>query len=198
MANMQLEEGSLMESTTTEERPTNLGDNNSNVDDERPDSDDLLVIGTKHHVYLLNASTFELLSWFFFCPKRLSMYLPHSLLSSFSRLSLLEVIPEFSCILVASQTDKKILLVRVLRHMCPREQKMKYCMKPEAVLPNVESKTGGDSNYPIGSFSTQILPNRDGFLVRILFLDKSCRTVVVKSGFNNLMDPCFQVSEVMI
>lgn len=75
------------------------------------DLTDLLLYGSKHHLFLLESKSLRVLSSLYFNPARCVRFLPHWM-QGLSRLSLLEYIPELSVALVASQIDSKVLIVR--------------------------------------------------------------------------------------
>jgi hypothetical protein len=156
-----------------------------------PDKHDFLIVTSQYHIYLLN-SRLELYDHLYYCPRRLARFLPGFVMSGFTRLSLLEVVPEFSCFLVASQTDNKVLLVRILNH------EEKYTMKPECIIPNDHPLTDSVQSYPVSSFHVQLLPRRDGFSLRVMYLDGGCRVFQVKSALNDYGNGRFVLSDVIV
>jgi WD40 repeat protein len=148
--------------------------------------DEMIIVASKHHLYLLDAQM-NLLDKLYVNPVRI----PHNIRAWFrhiSRLSLIEVIPELSLLLVASQSDCKVMLIRIIGN----EDGTKYKLVPETTVPEY------NTIYPIAGFCVEKVTSNDvqstpSFRVYTLCVDKSMHAFMI-SGNSKKLD----VSEVMI
>lgn len=97
-------------------------------------SGDLLLYCSKHHLYLLDfhlniLSTLYLNSYHNF-------EAPPLWLNPLNRLSFLEVIPELSMAIVASQGDSGVYFVRIVRTEAQSGQQAQYSLVPEHLFPS--------------------------------------------------------------
>ncbi|KAL0491941.1 WD repeat-containing protein [Acrasis kona] len=104
---------------------------------------ELIVAASRYHLFLIDGTTMTTLHGIYMDPCN-TMIPP--VFKIFSRLCLVEVIPELSLVLVASQSDVKVVLLRIVRNVAGS-----YRLVPEKYLPERQD-TDLMSYDPINSF----------------------------------------------
>lgn len=127
--------------TNDESNPIISSMTHNQADNIQIPEDELLIVTSKHHVYLLD-NNLKLLDSKYVNPARVLHLLP-IFFHNISRLSIIEVIPELSLLLIASQSDAKVIMLRIIRNQSGE----KYKIIPEKVIPeypNVYPVAGQD------------------------------------------------------
>jgi len=76
--------------------------------------EDIFLVATKKHIYLLNHNLETILFETKFSPGRATRLLPSVMISSLDRISICKVLPKYNLVLLAKQNDNKVILFRML------------------------------------------------------------------------------------
>jgi hypothetical protein len=179
----------IQESETEEENvEDHSSEHASTKEKQKPEirvpNDELIIVASKHHLYLLDSNMQEL-DRKYVNPARIAHLIP-VFFRHISRLSLIEVIPELSLLLVASQSDCKLIMIRIVRN----ESGTTYKLVPEKALPEYPNV------YPIAGLSVEKVSSNDcsvlpQYHVYMLCVDKTLHSfsISAKRGKDGELKP---------